>query len=218
MTRYNVIALSVLLLVAGCTSQERLASQMVSGADDHHFTYVRKAPPTMYAMPNLVKQAVLSNEQRKVLQKALTEANQRRDSSIKIVVPQYAKNQNDLNRLEEMVMTYLRYSGVPSERISVAKIPLKKKEKAYIRLDVYGVVGAVQRECGIWPDDILNDKDMRTYSNFGCSMNNNIAVQMDNTNDQYRMRNITPPDAGRINRILKKYQQGELSLKSDNKE
>ena len=68
---------------------------------------------------------------------------------------------------------------------------------------------AVTRECGDWSKPLNETGDNRTYRNFGCAQQFNIAAQVDNPQDFVRPRVMSLPDADARNRAIEKYRKGE---------
>lgn len=208
MKKHQMAFMLICLVASGCASPGKVPNDFQFGVDDSHFTFVRVAPPKTYILPNMADQTILSPQQKATINEALIEFHRRHNPKIRIIVPVGAKNESNLLRLKEMVNTSLRYSEVKSWQIEMINVASTKKNAGHLQLQVMGTVGATRRDCGMWPDDILNTRDTAPYHNFGCALNNNLAAQMENPNDQFKLRGMTPPDGGRTSRILKDYRSG----------
>lgn len=71
-----------------------------------------------------------------------------------------------------------------------------------IRLSFKRLLAKVSTQCGTWPEDVgVSDYEFaaanRTWHNFGCAYNTNLAAQVADPNDLVRGRRETPPDIGR---------------------
>jgi len=83
-----------------------------------------------------------------------------------------------------------------------------------IRLS-YPKITAVAGPCGLWPDDLGPSIDNPTYSqnksyeNFGCATQRNLAAMIDNPADLEQPRSEIPADTARRTAAFAKYRKGE---------
>ena len=75
----------------------------------------------------------------------------------------------------------------------------------------YQAVGARVDNCGLWPADapLTGTEDNRSYHNFGCATQRNLAAQVANPQDLVRPRAPGPSYAARRYGVLKKHAAGE---------
>jgi len=205
MLKFILISICLPLSLAACNTQKSIQHD----SDDFHSAFVHTAPSRTFVLPNTIDQAVLTRSQSKMIDKALLEYHRRNKSKISIGVPIGALNEKELFRLKEMSLTYLSYSGIPNRDIDFFKYKTSNKKKSNVELVVSGIVGLRREDCGNWPDDILNSKDMKPYYNFGCAIRNNIAAQMTDPNEQFNLRKMTPPDGERSTNVLRSYRRVE---------
>ena len=84
---------------------------------------------------------------------------------------------------------------------------------AAIRL-TYPKISATAGPCGLWPDDLgpsINNKgyfDNKSYYNFGCSNQRNLAAMVDNPADLVQPRTETPAYQMRRDVAFEKYRKG----------
>jgi pilus assembly protein CpaD len=83
-----------------------------------------------------------------------------------------------------------------------------------IRLS-YSKITAVAGPCGLWPEDLgpsIMDPDYnqnRSYQNFGCATQRNLAAMVDNPADLEQPRSEIPADTARRAAAFAKYRKGE---------
>ena len=83
---------------------------------------------------------------------------------------------------------------------------------AAIRLS-YPKISAEAGPCGLWPDDIgpsVKNKsyfENKSYYNFGCAYQRNMAAMVDNPADLVQARPETPPDMMRRSAAFEKYRK-----------
>jgi pilus assembly protein CpaD len=92
-------------------------------------------------------------------------------------------------RVARQVYQVLVQSGISPGMISQKTYPGPAKgpvQLTYIRSV------AVTKECGDWSSDMADTSSNESYSNFGCSTQNNIAAMVVNPNDLVVPRPMTP--------------------------
>ncbi len=115
--------------------------------------------------------------------------------------------------LREIQATFAA-AGVPPRAINVRQYhPEDPRHMAAIRLN-YPKISAVAGPCGLWPDDLgpsIHNKgyyDNKSYYNFGCSNQRNLAAMVDNPSDLVQPRPETPPYWPRRTAAFEKYKKG----------
>ena len=112
------------------------------------------------------------------------------------------------------VRSLLTAAGVPSRGITVHHYtPEDISTLATIRLN-YPKISAVAGPCGLWPDDVGPSIDNREYSqnrsyyNFGCAYQRNMAAMVANPSDLVQPRAETPSYTPRRAEGFEKYRKG----------
>ncbi|HUB94774.1 MAG TPA: CpaD family pilus assembly protein [Stellaceae bacterium] len=112
------------------------------------------------------------------------------------------------------IQSLLAAVGVPPHGLVVHNYhPDDAKFMPPIRL-TYPRVKAVAGPCGLWPEDIgpsIHNKgyyDNRSYYNFGCAYQRNIAAMIDDPADLEQPRSETPPYTIRRSEAFEKYRKG----------
>src|SRR3954471_17310869 len=104
--------------------------------------------------------------------------------------------------------------GVPPGATNVRQYqPEDPRHMAAIRLN-YPKISAVAGPCGLWPEDLgtsVHNKsyfENKSYYNFGCSNQRNLAAMVDNPSDLVQPRPETPAFAPRRGTAFEKYRKG----------
>jgi len=108
----------------------------------------------------------------------------------------------------------LAAAGVPPRGMVVRQYhPENPRHMAAIRLS-YPKISAEAGPCGLWPDDIgpsIKNKsyfENKSYYNFGCAYQRNMAAMVDNPPDLVQARPETPPYTARRSEAYEKYRKG----------
>lgn len=111
------------------------------------------------------------------------------------------------------IQATLAASGVPPRGIKVRNYhPEDPRQLATIRLN-YPKITAVAGPCGLWPEDLgpsIHDKnyfDNRSYYNFGCAYQRNMAAMVDNPSDLVQPASETPAYTARRTAAFEKYRK-----------
>jgi pilus assembly protein CpaD len=112
------------------------------------------------------------------------------------------------------IRSLLGASGVPSRAIALHRYhPDDPRTLPTIRLS-YPKITAVAGPCGLWPEDLgpsIMDKgyfENRSYYNFGCATQRNMAAMVDNPADLVQPRAETPAYTARRTEGFEKYRKG----------
>jgi len=114
----------------------------------------------------------------------------------------------------------LTAAGVPPRGILVRQYrPEDPRHLAAIRLS-YPRISAVAGPCGLWPEDLgtsIKNKgyfENKSYYNFGCAYQRNMAAMVDNPSDLAQPRPETPAYTPRRNVAFDKYRKGSATTTS----
>jgi pilus assembly protein CpaD len=112
------------------------------------------------------------------------------------------------------IRALLSAAGVPSRGLIVHRYhPDDPRQMAAIRLN-YPKISAVAGPCGLWPEDLgpsIKNKsyiDNKSYYNFGCANQRNMAAMIDNPSDLVQPQSETPPYTMRRSEAFEKYRKG----------
>jgi pilus assembly protein CpaD len=108
----------------------------------------------------------------------------------------------------------LASAGVPPRGVVLHRYrPEDPRLMATIRLS-YPKLAAVAGPCGLWPEDLgpsLKNKgylENKSYYNYGCAYQRNMAAMVDNPSDLVQPRPETPAYTLRRNAAFEKYRKG----------
>jgi pilus assembly protein CpaD len=112
------------------------------------------------------------------------------------------------------IQALLAAAGVPPRGFVVRRYhPDDPRQMAAIRLN-YPKISAVAGPCGLWPEDLgpsIKNKsyfENKSYYNFGCSYQRNMAAMVDNPSDLVQPRPETPAYTARRSTAFEKYRKG----------
>jgi pilus assembly protein CpaD len=112
------------------------------------------------------------------------------------------------------VQALLTAAGVPSRGINVRQYrPADPRQLPTIRLN-YPKISAVAGPCGLWPEDLgpsIKNKsylENKSYYNYGCAYQRNMAAMIDNPSDLVQPRSETPAYTVRRTAGFEKYRKG----------
>jgi pilus assembly protein CpaD len=112
------------------------------------------------------------------------------------------------------IQALLAAAGVPQRGVVVRQYrPEDPRHLAAIRLS-YPRISAVAGPCGLWPEDLgssIKNKsyfENKSYYNFGCAYQRNMAAMADNPSDLAQPRPETPAYTPRRNIAFDKYRKG----------
>lgn len=121
--------------------------------------------------------------------------------------------------LHEM-QAMLAAAGVPPRGVLVHRYhPEDPRFLPPIRL-TYSKIAAVAGPCGLWPEDLgpsIKNKswfENKSYYNFGCASQRNLAAMIDNPSDLEQPRPETPAYTMRRNAAFEKYRKGTTTATS----
>jgi pilus assembly protein CpaD len=115
------------------------------------------------------------------------------------------------------VRAVLAAAGVPPQGVVVRNYhPDDPRQMATIRLN-YPKITAVAGPCGLWPEDLgpsIADpsySENKSYHNFGCAYQRNMAAMIDNPSDLVQPRPETPAYTARRSIAFEKYRKGNTT-------
>ncbi|MDF1610359.1 CpaD family pilus assembly lipoprotein [Hoeflea sp. YIM 152468] len=133
--------------------------------------------------------------------------------AVRIMVPVGSANADAASVLSEQVASVLRSEGVPGDRIVSSPYHVSSPDDAAPIRIAFLAITASTGECGRWPEDMLaNSTENKTWANFGCASQNNLAAQIANPGDLIAPRGMTPIDAERRSKVIETYRTGGAGL------
>ncbi len=118
------------------------------------------------------------------------------------------------------IQSLLAAGGVPPNGLVIRRYhPQDPQQLAAIRLS-YPKISAVAGPCGLWPEDLGSSSknkgyyDNRSYYNFGCATQRNLASMVANPSDLVQPRPETPAYTERRSEAFEKYRKGTTTTTS----
>ena len=134
--------------------------------------------------------------------------------AISIDVPVDTPNSRAAADTLREIQATIAAAGVPPRAVNVRQYrPEDPRQMAAIRLN-YPKISAVAGPCGLWPEDLgpsIHNKsyfENKSYYNFGCANQRNLAAMVDNPSDLVQPRDETPAYTARRDIAFEKYRKG----------
>jgi pilus assembly protein CpaD len=134
--------------------------------------------------------------------------------AIRVDVPVDTPNARTAADSYREIQALLSAAGVPPRGIIVRHYhPEDPRQMAAIRLN-YPKISAVAGPCGLWPEDLgpsIKNKsyfENKSYYNFGCAYQRNMAAMVDNPSDLVQPRAETTAYTARRTEAFEKYRKG----------
>jgi len=201
-------------LLAGC---QQTASTEVALYDQD---YKRRHPilvseePHVLDIPIGMKARNLSPQIQRRMRSFVVDYRRTGTGSVTIQVPSGSANEVAAVSAGRSAGHTLRKLGVPASRIRIAPYQVDDHAKvAPVRL-AFLKLKAKAPDCGIWPEDIGRTTTDRSYYNFGCAQQQNLAAMIENPADLVRPRDMTAADGAQRARIIDQYRAGQDSSSS----
>ena len=134
--------------------------------------------------------------------------------TINIDVPVNTPNARAAADSAREIQALLAAVGIPPRGVTVRQYrPEDPRHLAAIRLS-YPKIAAVAGPCGLWPEDLgssIKNKgyfENKSYYNFGCAYQRNMAAMADNPSDLVQPRSETPAYTPRRSVAFDRYRKG----------
>jgi pilus assembly protein CpaD len=134
---------------------------------------------------------------------------------ISIDTPTGTPNARAAHETLREIQAIIAAAGVPARAVSVRQYqPKDPRHMAAIRIN-YPKISATAGPCGLWPEDLgLSYKNSsylenKSYYNFGCAHQRNLAAMIDEPSDLVQPRAETPAYTIRRSTAFEKYRKGQ---------
>jgi pilus assembly protein CpaD len=134
--------------------------------------------------------------------------------AVVVDVPTHTANAHAAQSALSEIRAVLVAGGVPASGVRVHHYtPDDPRLLPTIRLS-YPRMAAVAGPCGLWPDDLgpsVRDRgyyENKSYYNFGCANQRNLAAMVENPSDLVQPRPETPAYTARRTEAFEKYRKG----------
>ena len=135
--------------------------------------------------------------------------------AISIDMPTRTPNARAAHETLREIQAMIAAAGVPPRAVNVRQYqPKDPRYMAAIRIN-YPKISATAGPCGLWPEDLgLSYKNTslyenKSYYNFGCAHQRNLAAMIDEPSDLVQPRAETPAYTIRRSTAFEKYRKGQ---------
>jgi pilus assembly protein CpaD len=133
---------------------------------------------------------------------------------ITVEVPTGTPNARSAHETMREIQAMFAAAGVPARAITIREYqPQNPRHLAAIRIN-YPKISATAGPCGLWPEDLgpsyknSSYYENKSYYNFGCAHQRNLAAMVDEPADLVQPRAETPAYTARRNAAFEKYRKG----------
>jgi pilus assembly protein CpaD len=218
MTRFPAIALALVSLPALLAGCKTMTSADTTGSIPHD--YRLRHPIAIREGEQIVNvfigtnRSTLTPAQRSEISQVASAWRRDATGGVVIEVPSGTPNARAAQNAVREIRGLLVGTGIPGHSIVVRPYrPAEPIRLATIKIKFPKMV-AETGPCGLWPNDIGPTYDPiywsnRPHWNHGCTIQRNLAAQVDNPTDLVQPRADAPPSAARRSTALEKYRKGE---------
>ncbi len=127
-------------------------------------------------------------------------------SSIAILIPSGSPNEKAARNAAHDAVMELNEVGIGSGRILIKHYDAASHgSSATLRLAFTDLSAEVNSKCGDWNEDVLDTRENRNYSNFGCATQNNLAQMIANPADLLGPRGMSEIDSTKRTAIIEEW-------------
>lgn len=133
--------------------------------------------------------------------------------SIAILIPSGSANEHAARRLANIAVGELKETGIPGSRIAIRHYNASGYgTSATLRLAFTDLSASVDSKCGQWGEDLVDTRENRNYSNFGCASQNNLAQQIANPADLLGPRAVSEIDSTKRTTVIEDWRTSSTEL------
>lgn len=159
----------------------------------------------------------LSDSQRAEIYRFASDWHNRATSVLSVRVPSGTANEVATRDVLREVGSLIDHARVPRSAVQISSYApeVGNNDLPPILLDYRELRATVDSQCGLWPNDLgpaaapSPHWDNRTYWNFGCAYQKNMAAMIANPHDLVQPRGETPASAERSSSDYAKYRSGQ---------
>jgi len=133
------------------------------------------------------------------------------ESDITVAVPSGGRNEGAAMGVLGRLRQHLRSRGINDKAIRYTPYYVQRRTTSAPVIVSYQRYYANPSPCGNWPDNIAEEPLNKSYEEFGCASQNNLAAMVANPRDLIEPRTMTPSDGIRRGVVLRKWRRGETT-------
>lgn len=216
----SIVALVVVAALAGCSKMKAYDNPkhlVAASVEERHPIRVTNRSVTIKLPVASGAYGLTISQRRRVRRFVAGYKKSGWSGKIGVAAPSGTANETaTLNALRD-VRSIFRAHGISRGTVDFRPYHAGKASKPPIRLS-YGRYVAEGPECGDWPENLGEDKLNKSYSNFGCATQRNLAAMIANPRDLVRPRGETPRYGSRRDVVFDKYVKGETTVSQKSEE
>lgn len=198
--------LAVLVLSACGSLKDGTTTGAVDDYRERHPIVVGEAEHTL-ELPVATGEHTLTTGMKDVIRGFAQDRTARSSGVVRVLYPEGAVNTPAAHALRKQIASELVRAGIGRKYILEGSYPAQG-DVAPVRLSYIATTATVASNCGEWPRDIAPTMDNRSYHNFGCASQNNLAAQIANPMDLIAPRAMTQIDADQRSNVIGTYRNG----------
>ncbi|MCB1440923.1 MAG: CpaD family pilus assembly protein [Nitratireductor sp.] len=203
-----ILAVMASALLSGCASYSRDHVVVGSVPDDYRTRHPIVVSENQISQDIVIPAQAksLSLRDRDVIRHAGLGFKRSGSGSIAIMVPAGSRNAASARSLAKQAAAELREINIPASAIRIVTYDAAGYgEAATLRVVYTDLTASVDSKCGDWGEDLTDTRDNRSYRNFGCATQNNLAQQIANPADLLGPRGETGIDPTRRTTVIQDY-------------
>jgi pilus assembly protein CpaD len=205
--------IGIALALGACQHDEAYTASIPDDYKQRHPIAIEEANRSIVVFVGHARGGLTASQRADVMGLASTWL-QEGTGAIHIDVPTNTPNARAAAESLREIQAMLAAAGVPPHGVLVRRYhPEDQRFLPPIRL-TYSKIAAVAGPCGLWPEDLgpsIKNKswfENKSYYNFGCAYQRNLAAMVDNPSDLEQPRPETPAYSMRRNAAFEKYRKG----------
>lgn len=203
-------------LLAGCASTDRMAVGSV--ADDYrtnHPIIVSEEERTL-DVPVASGARTLNAATRSNITAFARAFDGAGTGVLHMLMPVGAANEHAARRVQGDILYAVERGGASRDDISIQHYDAAAHGSAApVRLSYRGIAASVPHACGQWTGNLIDNTRNRHHRDYGCSMQNNVAAQIENPGDLLGPRALSQIDAAQRGVVIGTYQGGPQAKGSE---
>jgi pilus assembly protein CpaD len=209
----------IALALGGCQHDEAYTASVPDDYKQRHPIAIEEANRSIVVFVGHARGGLTASQRADVMGLASTWL-QEGTGAIHVDVPTDTPNARAAADSLREIQAMMAAAGVPPRGVIVRRYhPEDQRFLPPIRL-TYSRIAAVAGPCGLWPEDLapsIKNKswfENRSYYNYGCAYQRNMAAMIDNPSDLEQPRPETPAYSMRRNTSFEKYRKGTTTTTS----